>query len=454
MRRIKIPVLGIVYCLFALSACKGGTGWFAQDTRPNFLIIVTDDQRFDTMQYMPLTQALIFDQGVTFANGIITTPLCCPSRSSIFTGMYARNHGVRENDTELIQPIFIQTLQQNGYQTALVGKYLNSWNGDARPEFDYWVSFQFGETRYNNPRLNVNGKWSRHEGEYVTYALGDYAIDFLKTATQKRKPFVLMLTFNAPHDPATPATEDKSLPLELPVRLPSFNEQDVSDKPAWIENKEPPLTDDQIKEIDDFRRGQILTSFSLDRTIARVISALDATGELDNTVIIYLSDNGRHWGEHRLVAKNTVYEESIHIPFAIRYPPLISKPYVENGVVANIDILPTLFELAGIPVPANVDGYSLVGLLKGDHINWREGVLVEGWPPRGAYVGIRTECYLYAETTNDAFAPSSEPELELYNLEKDPFEMNNVASDSSYQEILAHLKALLQAEIDRVQRSP
>jgi len=440
--------------IFILSACQGNWNLFKEDKRPNFLIIVTDDQRYDTMQYMPRTQELIFDQGVTFNNAYVTTPLCCPSRSSIFTGMYAHNHGVLENNIELTQKTFIDHLKESGYTTALVGKYLNSWNGDARPEYDFWVSFQFGETRYNNPRLNLNGEWIRHEGEYVTYSLGNYANEFIRSAAKKRKPFVLMLTFNAPHDPATPATEDDLLTLDLPARSPSFNEQDVSEKPAWLGNKELPLTDELIREIDAFRRGQILTLYSLDRTIETVISTLKETGELDNTVIIFLSDNGRHWGEHRLVAKNTIYEESIHVPFAVRYPPLIAQPYIEEKIVANIDIAPTIYELAGIPIPANVDGFSLVGLLNKQQTEWREGVLIEGWPPRGFYSGIQTERYIYAETTNDYYAPSEEPQLELYDLEKDPYELNNVVHDPAYKQIVAQLQALLQLEKERTNRSP
>ena len=437
-----------------LISCSALQTLFKEDERPNFLIIVTDDQRYDTMQYMPLTQKTIFDQGVTFSNAMITTPLCCPSRASILTGEYAHNHGVQDNDGELTQDTFIHALKASGYSTALVGKYLNTWNGDARPEFDYWVSFQYGESRYNNPRLNVNGEWSRHEGAYITDALTEYAIEYLQTASRKRTPFVLLLTYNAPHDPAVPATEDKFLPLELPPRLPSFNEVDLTDKPAWIDVKEPPLTDETIKEIDAFRRGQILTLYSLDRDIAKVLDTLRDTGELDKTVIIFLSDNGRHWGEHRLIAKNTVYEESIRVPFAVRYPPLIAEPRLESRIVANLDIAPTLYELAGLPIPLQMDGYSLVNLLQDNAPNWREGVLIEGWPPRGKYVAIRTSDFLYAETTEGANTPSAEPELELYDLVQDPYQMESVANNPEYQETLAHLQALLKAELERSGANP
>ena len=423
--------LGVV-----LSACGLNIG--QDDPRPNFLIIISDDQRYDTMQFMPKTQELIFDQGVTFPHAYITTPLCCPSRSSILTGMYAHNHGVLENDMELTMETFINDLHESGYYTGLVGKYLNSWNGEARPEFDYWVSFARGESRYNNPRLNVNGTWERHTDQYITDALGNYAQEFLNKAAKKNQPYVLIFAANAPHDPATPAEEDKDKLQDLPeYRPPNFNEEDMSDKPAWIAEK-PFLNETEIAELETFRRNQILTLLSLDRAIEKVMGTLTETGTLDETMVFYLSDNGKHWGEHRLTSKNTYFEEAVRVPFAIRYPPLIPTPYSDDRVVANIDIAPTLYELAGLPVPATVDGLSLSGLFNPE-ITWRESVLLEGWPARGVYSAIHTEQYVYAETVNDI--------AELYDLKFDPYELNNLAEDPAYQEIKEHLKTLLDQEI-------
>jgi arylsulfatase A-like enzyme len=419
-----------------LSACSSRQ----DDPRPNFLIIVSDDQRYDTMQYMPKTQELIFDQGVTFSHAYITTPLCCPSRSSIFTGMYAHNHGVLDNDMELNVETFITTLHENGYYTGLVGKYLNSWDGEARPEFDYWVSYARGETRYNNPRLNVNGTWERHSGQYITDALGNYAQEFLTKAAKQNQPFVLLLTVNAPHDPATPAEEDKDKLKDLaPYRPPNFNEEDMSDKPAWMGQK-PLLNETEIAKIDAFRRDQILTLFSLDRAIEKVMGTLTETRTLDMTMVFYLSDNGKHYGEHRLDSKNTFYEEAVLVPFAIRYPPLIPKPYTDNRVIANIDIAPTLYDLADLPIPDNMDGLSLSGLFD-PKVTWREGVLLEGWPPRGVYTAIHTERYVYAETVEDI--------AELYDLETDPYELSNLVEDPAYQEIRDQLKSLLEQEIQK-----
>ncbi|MBK8780213.1 MAG: sulfatase-like hydrolase/transferase [Anaerolineales bacterium] len=443
----KIINLLLLFSLIILQACEALPRF--NDTRPNFLIILTDDQRYDTMQYMPKTQSLIFDQGVIFQHGYITAPLCCPSRASILTGRYAHNHDVWINEDELHYKTVFDYLDENGYYTGLIGKYLNTWNAEKRPEFDFWVSYKFGETRYQNPLLNVNGEFIRHQGQYVTYALGDYAMEFLDKSTHKSRPFALLLAVNAPHNPYTPAPEDTDMQIELPPRLPSFNELDVSDKPAWIGLKDPPPDEARIQTLDEMRRGQILTLMALDRTLEKVLAKLEETGEMDNTVIIFLSDNGLHWGEHRFIAqKNTLYEESVHVPYAIRYPPLIPEPYVENKVVANIDIAPTLLDLAGIPIPDEMDGLSLVNLLTRQD-DWREGVLIEGWPPRGEFAAIHTERYVYAETVLDQYAPSSDPQLELYDLEKDPYQMQSVAYDPQYKELIAKLKALLEQEKNR-----
>ncbi len=192
----------IIQILFTLSLILSSSGCrfpLAKDERPNFLIILTDDQRFDTMEYMPNTQQLIFDQGVTFSSGYITTPFCCPSRASILTGLYAHNHYVRVNTNKLYLPTMVDDLKGNGYYTGLVGKYLNSWNGEMRPEFDYWVSF-FGGTvpNYYDPELNINGTWEKKTG-YMTYLFEDYVKEYLDKAASQRKPFFLLFAPNAPH---------------------------------------------------------------------------------------------------------------------------------------------------------------------------------------------------------------------------------------------------------------
>ena len=420
----------------SLTACAAPFMNASGDERPNFLIILTDDQRYDTMQYMPLTKARIFDEGVTFNHGYATTPLCGPSRRSLLTGMYAHTHGTLDNANEdFTEKTFIDYLKEEGYYTGLVGKYANTWKGDPRPEFDYWVSFANGESRYNNPGLNVNGEWIRFQDRYITNVFGEYLLDFVEKADKKSDPFCLFFSPNAPHEPAVPADQDKLTDLILPERLPNFNEEDVSDKPSWL-SKDPMLTDEDIADLDEFKRAQILTLFSLDRVIDALLTQLEDKGLLNNTVVIFLSDNGKFWGEHRRATKNSAYEEATRIPFAVRYPPLAPRPHAEERAVANIDIAPTLYQLAGIPIPAKVDGESLAGLLQNkSKENWREGILIEGWPGRGVYAAYHTGNYVYVETAGD--------KSEFYDLQKDPYQMDNAIDNPEYQPLIEQMRGKL-----------
>lgn len=411
------------------------------DKRPNFLIIVSDDQRYDTMQYMPQTQAKIFDQGVTFTQGFITTPLCCPSRVSILTGCYSHDTMVRNNKEKNDNRTIIEDMHAQGYYTGLVGKYLNSWDGDPRPEYDFWVSYFKGESPYYNPVLNANGRWFTHLG-YITDILGTYSLQFVKEALGQNKPWILVYTPIAPHDPAQPFVGDENLYKDLePYRPPSFNEADVSDKPQWLQNRSL-LSQEDIDTIDNYRRDQILSLTALDRAVGALMDSLDKEGELDNTFVVYMSDNGKFWGEHRITSKNSFYEEAVKVPFAIRYPPLIKKPYIDTThLVANIDLAPTIYELSGVkPHGIPIDGTSLVGLLN-NTTTWRDSLLLEGWPPRGYFSAMHTDRYIYAETEGDI--------SEFYDLQEDPYELENKINVPEYQDEIRKLKA----ELDKV-RAP
>lgn len=437
MQHFKRIFFCLILSALLLQACQAIPRFF-NDERPNFLIIVTDDQRYDTMQYMPNTQELLFDQGVTFSSGYVTTPYCCSSRASILTGLYSHNHGVYVNEDKLNYKTVVEDMHNNGYYTGLVGKYLNSWDGSMKPEYDFWVSIWGGTVpSYYDPDLNVNGTWSKHTG-YITYLFKDQAIQFLDEAADQRKPFLLLFAPNAPHAPYTPAKEDSALYLDLPPFRPaSFNEEDISDKPESISNK-PFLTEEEIVSLDKTRRRQILTLTALDRSIKEVLDKLEATGEMDNTVVIFISDNGKHWGEHRLDQKNTPYEESVKVPFAMRYPPLVPVPYTEDRLVANIDIAPTLYELSETKMPKIIDGVSLVSLLSGTD-TWRTSVLMEAWPDRGHWTSVHTGQYVYIE--NDGYIS------EFYDLKVDPLEMENKINGDEYQTIIQELQATLQQEV-------
>ena len=448
IRMFRTLSIGLVLLAFYLAGSCGNTlSEAAVAERPNFLIIIADDQRYDTLgSFMPRTQARIFNEGVQFTKGYVTTPLCCPSRASILTGMYAHRSGVRVNSDSLRKTTFAHHLHEAGYFTGLVGKYLNSWDGSARPEFDFWSAFAGGGSRYFNPRLNVNGSWSEHQG-YMTYLLRDYALRFLNDAARKSQPFALIFAPNAPHagfDPAAgvsppgvapdPAPGDENLYKDLPLhRPPNYNERDLSDKPKWLQSL-PPLTPAQQKLLDSVRLSQLQTLQSLDQGIGAIVGLLERQGKLNNTVIFYISDNGFFWGEHRLREKERAYEPSIHVPFALRYPKLVPRGRVENRLVANIDIAPTIYELAGLPIPVDVDGNSLVTLLE-RRSAWRDELLIEAWPGRVPYEAVHTGRYVYIETKGDR--------SELYDLEKDPYQLENRFSDRGYAKVVAEMQERL-----------
>ena len=406
-----------------------------ESLRPNILLIISDDQRYDTMEVMPHTNAWIFDKGVTFSRAYVTTAKCCPSRSTILTGMLAQNHGVLVNADPLSRKTFVDAFHESGYYTGLVGKYLNSWNGTPRPEFDYWVALEGENSPYYDPRLNVQGEWTEHSG-YITHILGAFAQQFLQNSLYQEKPFLLIFSPNAPHAPAHAAPGDDNLFADLaPYRPDSFDEKDVSDKPQWLQNY-PRLTEKEIQEIDQFRQKQLQSLHALDQTIDSLMTFLSTSGELENTVVLYLSDNGFFWGEHRIsTEKDWAYEEAIHVPMALRYPPLTTDPYVSDQLVANIDIAPTFFALAGMPVPKEVDGRSLVPLIQGKR-NGRDKLLIESWRRAEPYLAVRTAEYLYVEYAHDL--------TELYDMDEDPHQLNNIAQDPDYAVVVAELHDYLE----------
>ena len=395
----------------------------------NILILMSDDQRYDSIAFMPRTQRLIFDQGVTFTRAYVPTSSCCPSRASLLTGLYARNHGVKLNQDPLLHATIVHDLQAAGYFTGLVGKYLNSWDGSRREEFDFWVSFAGGEAAYYDPILNVQGEWREQQG-YITHLFEQYALDFLDRALAQEAPFFLLFTPNAPHEPALPAPGDEDLYPNLEAyRPPSFNEEDIEDKPDWLQGYES-LTSEQILAIDELRRSQLQSLNALDLAVESLLHRLERAGELNNTFIVYLSDNGFYWGEHRRRSgKGYAWEESIHVPMAIRYPPLASQSRSDDHLVSNLDLAPSIYQLAGLPEPPGLDGKSLLPLVAGEEPPWRDRLVIENWIRFGPYLGVRTDGYLYIEWEYD--------KTELYDMEVDPYQLVNQAENPAYAEIVA-----------------
>jgi N-acetylglucosamine-6-sulfatase len=289
---------------------------------PNILLIISDDQPFYTEKYTPAVFNEIFAKGTRFSDAFLSTSICCPSRASILTGLYAHNHGVMLNRDQLTNTTFFQAIDTANldYRTAMVGKYLNSQSGDCRKEFDYWVAFPDNRPWYNgtNEPLNVNCNWMKFNNTYSTYLLRDYALQFLNATITEGKPFVMQFSPHNPHRPTTPVQEDANLyPNGLPSYYlpPSFNEADVSDKPAWVQALPLRCQDRQVSVCENgYKQRQLIivrNLASFDRSVNALLDFLDSKGELSNTLIIYINDNGILQGEHRISGKNVHYKESV-----------------------------------------------------------------------------------------------------------------------------------------------
>ena len=331
--------------------------------RPNVLVIVTDDQRADTLGVMERTRAWFAD-GTRYTNAVVTTPLCCPTRASIFTGRYAHNHGVVANSersqvTALDQRTTIQAyLDAAGYRTAIAGKYLTSWPlGTHPPHFDRWVTTTYS-TAYRDPRMNVNGKVGEVTG-YATDIIAMRAVSFLERFERHDDdPWFLYLAPPAPHKPfeAEPAYADADTGAWM--GNPAVVETDRSDKPPWVRERSSSLAEGRAT-----RQKQLRTLLSVDDLVHRVLRRMRALGEED-TLVIFTSDNGYTWGEHGLhQQKRLPYLPSVRIPMLVRWPGHVPAGR-DRRIVASIDIAPTILEAARVaPDPSlpSIDGISLLG---------------------------------------------------------------------------------------------
>ncbi len=423
------------------------------DERYNIILILTDDQRWDTLQYMPTVQAELVDKGVTFTNGFVTTPECCPSRASILTGLYAHHHGVLTNSApyggfgQFQDDSTLATwLHAAGYRTGLVGLYINGYlplqlDGYIPPGWDYWVTtFSAGATDEDEPQRN-QGVYYDYEvydnGEYSSRgaAAEDYSTDFLAEKALEfigepgGQPFFLLFSPYTPHAPATPAERHIGNLAGLePWRPPSYN--------LPMRAQDEPFTDEEIAENDAFRQAQLETLLAVDDAVGAFIRALEESGELDETIILYTSDNGYLWGEHGMVFKKiSQFQESLRVPFVLRHPGLTDVPRIDGRFVLNIDIAPTLADLAGVEWPGDVDGMSFEPLLVDGAAPWREDFLFEFWRRKGVdrVSGVVSEEWSYTEFSNG--------EGELYAMTDDPYQLHNLADDAEYASVIRALSA-------------
>jgi N-acetylglucosamine-6-sulfatase len=427
--------------------------------RPNVVMIVTDDQRWDTLWAMPNVRSLLSDHGVTFPQAFVVNPICCPSRSSLFTGKYSHNTGVygnasvgrafgglaayRSHGNEASN--LAVWLDGAGYETALIGKYLNGYSPSTLRIPPGWDRFVASTTdQYYGFETNV-------DGTLVTYgsAPADYSatvetgfIDGFIRGTDAATPLFLYYAPKAPHSPAVPAPGDENAFSGLaPWRPPSYNEADVSDKPAYIAGRAK-LGAAKRAKLDAFRIDQYRTLLAVDRTVASIVDALADTGRLSTTMIVFTSDNGYAWGEHRWSDKHVPYEESIRVPLVIRYDPFARAGVTSGEMALNIDIAPTIAALAGVAAPG-ADGVDLGPILANTPgATGRSRFLIEHLASAGAptYCALRMARWKLVEYGSG--------ELELYDLLNDPNELTNVSGDAAQASRVASMRATLHAECD------
>jgi N-acetylglucosamine-6-sulfatase len=431
----------------------------ARRRRPNIVLILTDDQRWDTLWSMPVVRRLLVDHGVTFTNAFVTNSDCCPSRSTILTGNYSHTTGIYVNRPPHGGAIDFRRygddrstiatrLHGAGYHTGLVGKYLNGYHGRyIPPGWDTWDAFNWG-FHYYGFTLFENGRPAACHGRkkcpvtyprcaYSTNALAGQAVRFIHRAPKSRPLFLYYAPF-APHLPATPEHRYLGAFANLPrYRPPNFNRVTRS-QPAWLRHTRV-LGARGLGFVRRFRRRQYETLISVDNAVRRIVAALRRTGRLHTTMIVFASDNGVEWGSHRFPAavKRTPYDESIRIPLVVRYDPWTRTPRVDNHLILNTDWAPTWAALAGVP-HLGTEGRSFLPLLHAGHgrVHWRRGFLLEGWdknPPTAdpSYCGIRARRFMYTE-----YGDGSQ---ELYDTRADPWELHDLASEPRYHGELERL---------------
>ena len=413
----------------------------AQDA-PNVVLIVTDDQRWDTLAYMPTVSSELVGKGVRFANAFVVNPLCCPSRATILTGTYSHTSGVwsnagnRHGGIHVFDPsaTLATWLDEEGYETMLIGKYIHGYGPPVGSPFvptgwDRWLAF-FGSPGYfkykltDGTSLRQYGESGPVEAEYSTDVLAAEADTFIRSATS---PFFLYFAPFAPHQEGRLTVEPAPRHVDAFAGVPyapppSVNEDDVSDKPRFIRRR-PGYP---VEGLTELREEQLEALLALDEAVARMLRALRATGRMRDTLFLLTSDNGQAWGEHRWVGKRLAYDEPIRVPLVARWDALGLAPRDEKRFALNVDLASTVTAAAGVEVPGR-DGRSLLPLLPGGPVAWRSRFLIEYHDPPffPSYCGIRSQRWKYVQYRTG--------EEELYNLRRDPYELTDLAGEPRHR---------------------
>ena len=438
--------------------------------RPNIVVIMTDDQTPESLRVMPKVKRLLAGEGTTFNRSFVSFPVCCPSRATFLTGQYPHNHfvegleppwgGYINLDTSSYLPVWLRRV---GYNTIQLGKFLNGYGTQNLDQTEVprgWTDWQGSVDpstyRYYGYTLNENGVLRTYGADedpafYQTDFYGRRASELIERYATKRRPFFLSLNFVAPHHGGGVAEEEEDSSLKLPVVAPrhagafageappadpSYNETDVSDKPAYIQRRAQ-FSEEQEWDIRRAYQRRLASLLSVDDAVERLVNTLERSGELDNTLIVFTSDNGFMHGEHRVAfGKLFPYEPSIRVPLVLRGPG-VPRGQRRGQLVENIDLAPTILDAAraeGDPI-LPMDGRSLFPLLRDRSREWGRDLLIAGRGGAVRYWGLRTYRYMYLEYATG--------ELELYDLDSDPYQERSVHADPRYARVARVLSARL-----------
>jgi len=460
--RRQLGVALAVIAVLALAASQGGWHTYVSNG-PNVVLIISDDQSIDSLPHfppvMPYLQSRMLDprdHWVSFTQAFDSNPLCCPSRATLLTGQFSHHTGVTRNEfgKDLDDSSTVATwLHGVGYYTGFFGKYINQYPFDLAPYvppgWDEWAAKNHGgvgSAYFNYQLAEGRGEGSAQlvaygddEADYMPDVLARKTVDFISAAPGGR-PFFVVYAPTAPHSPWVPAARHSGTFADLEIEpRPNVNETDVSDKPKWVQDRGL-LSAEELQQLQDDQRMEFDALLGVDDAVRAISEALEERGVADDTVIIYLTDNGYSYGSHRWVAKRCVYSECNQTAMLIRSPEVSARD--EDFLVSNVDVASTIAGLAGVEPDIAVDGMDLGPVLSQQALPDRAGILLE-WPGDTnipAYFGLRTDDYLYVELAT--------AEVELYDLtgqlgEADPYQLRNVAQDDRYEEVRRALAAQL-----------
>jgi len=471
MRRfpLRVTLLSTIACLLTFDSSLAAE---REETQRNVIFVLSDDHRFDFMSCVPGCPKFLKTphmdrmarEGALLANAFVSTSLCSPSRASILTGQYMHHHRVVDNQRAVPDGtvFFPQYLQRAGYQTALVGKWhMGHDNDEPRPGFDHWVSFR-GQGTYFNPTLNINGRRQMFEG-YNADILTDQALQWLDGQQDADQPFFLYLSFKAVHYPFQPAPRHRGRfegqEIDYPETMAN-TERNYQTQPHWVRERRfsihgidhmetGPFDKDPVPDFDDLYYRYCEAVLGVDENLGRVLDHLDQHDLTDETLVLYMGDNGFALGEHGFYDKRDAFEESIRVPLLAYAPGLIQPETRIEQMVQNIDIAPTILEAGGVELPAEarMDGRSMLKLLQGESIPWRDHILYEyhwewNFPATPTTFAIRTDRYKYI------FYHGHWDHNGLYDLKTDPHERHNLINVPGYRDRVEALKKQLFDELE------